>query len=223
MRTLAGLRSALAPGVLALVAASAAMAGQALTGPRSGPRVVPSSPGAAATVPQRAPSAAGDPGANSSPTITTSSPDGLAAVGGPQRVLAGGIALVNGTRVDMGILDAGWADISGRGFGDTPGVVSVLRPYARYTSSGINLPPDALLVLEVMSWSDDHIRVRMPYPTPDSLRQLAVRKPGLADTIPNLVLDVAAPRPDGDVHYQTSPFSIGFLRPINLNGANSPP
>jgi hypothetical protein len=123
----------------------------------------------------------------------------------------------------MGILDAGWADISGVGFGDTPGVVSVLRPYRRHTGSSVGLSPDTVLVLSVMAWSDDHIRVRVSQPVPNRVKKLAVPSAGLFNMIPNLVLDVAAPTPDGDVHYQAAPFSVGISKPINLNGANGSP
>jgi hypothetical protein len=79
------------------------------------------------------------------------------------------------------------------------------------------------LVLYVVSWSDHRIRVQVAQPEPDGLSKLAVPSPGMFDTIPNLVLDVAAPTPDGDVHYQASPFSVGIAKAIHLNGANNPP
>lgn len=123
----------------------------------------------------------------------------------------------------MGINEGGWADISGYGFGDTPGVVTVVRPYRRRTKSGVSLPPDTVLVLNVISWSDNQIRVQVAEPLPAGVRALAVPSASLVDEIPNLVLDVGATPLDGDVHYQISPFSVGVLKPLNLNGAGSPP
>lgn len=175
----------------------------------------------------RIPSNPDSPGTDSSTTITSSSSagpaGGLQAAGGPPRALGGGITQVNGSRVDMGILESGWADISGYGFGDTSGVVSVLRPYRRHTAPGVSLPPETLLVLNVVSWSNDHIRVQISQPIPASVRRLAVPSASLFYTIPNLVLDVAVPTADGDVHYRTSPFSVGVSKSINLNGVNNPP